>query len=116
MAKNVKEQAVHFFITEDGRPSYFIRLTLQFYREKGQWAGMCPELNTGTSYCDTADQTREQLLALVKLWLDGTADKENLPGWLASQGVALYPIPESLHLENDETVALAEPEPISISA
>ncbi len=116
MAKNVKEEGVHFFISENGKPRYFVRLTLHIYREKGQWAGMCPELNTGTSYCDTTVETREQLLALVKLWLDGTADKESLPDWLASQGVALYPIPESLDLENDETVALAEPEPVAISA
>ena len=116
MAKNVKEEGVHFFISENGKPRYFVRLTLHIYREKGQWAGMCPELNTGTSYCDTTVETREQLLALVKLWLDGTADKESLPDWLVSQRVALYPIPESLDLENDETVALAEPEPVAISA
>ena len=32
MAKKVEEQGVHFFITENGKPRAFIRLTLRYKR------------------------------------------------------------------------------------
>ena len=108
MAKKVEEQGVHFFITEDGKPRYFIRLTFQFFKDGKGWSAMCAELTTGTSYCDSAAEARDQLLDLVQLHLDGTADVMDLNDWLTSRGVALYPIPELIRLENNGTAALAE--------
>ena len=114
MAKKVEEQSVHFFITEDGRPRYFIRLTLRYKRNgDDSWSGWCVELTTATD-ADTLPELQEALLDLVQLHLDGTADVMDLNDWLTSRGVALYPIPESIQLENNGTAALAEP--LSVTA
>ena len=109
MAKKVHEEGVHFFIVEDDKPRYFIRLTLRFWQERKGFYGMCVDWGTGTAYCDELDEAREVLLDLVGLHLNGVADSKDLHEWLTSRGVALYPIPEIIRLEDEATVALVEP-------
>ena len=114
MSKNVKEQGVHFFISEEGRPQYFIRLTLRYKRnDDDSWSGWCVELTTATD-ADTLPHLQEALLDLVQLHMDGTADVMDLKDWLTSREVALYPIPEFIRLENNGTASLAEP--VSVTA
>ncbi len=111
MAKKVQAEGVYFFITEEGKPRYFVRLTLRFQQDEKGWYGLCAQPATGTSYCETAEEAREQLLGMVKLYMDGTADRTSLADWLTAQGATVYPIPDCIQLENSETAALAEPMP-----
>ncbi len=114
MPKKVEEQGVHFFITEDGKPRYFIRLTLRYKRNSDDsWSGWCVELTTATD-ADTLPELQVALLDLVQLHLDGTADVMDLNDWLTSRGVVICPIPEFIRLDNNGTAALAEP--LSVSA
>ena len=105
MATKVQEQGVHFFIVKDGKPRYFIRLTLRFLQDRTGLYGLCPEVGVGTGYCDDQTETREELLGLVRLHLSGP----NLREYLARCDIPLYLIPELLQLDENDTVALAEP-------
>lgn len=105
MAKKVQEQGVHFFIVEDGKPRYFIHLTLRLLQDRTGLYGLCPEVGVGTGYCDDQTGTREELLGLVRLHLSGPGLHE----YLARCELPLYPIPDLLQLDDDDNVALAEP-------
>ena len=116
MARKVQQEGVYFFITEEGKPRYFVRVTLRFRQDEKGWYGLSAKPATGTSYCDTMDEAREELVGLVKLYMDGTADQRDLCDWLAEQGATVYPIPDYIHLENNETAALAEPMGVAVPA
>ena len=109
MAENMQEQAVHYIITEEGKPQSFIHLTLRYEQEGEWWCGHCVELGT-VAQAETYGEVQQELREFVLGQLEVVAESPltALEDYLERQGVPRYRIPLDEDVKGPESITEAE--------
>ena len=74
-----------------GEYDYAIELTLLYYFESGQWAGVCDELGT-SAFADSLEQMKIELRDAVALQLNEMERISDIREYLGSNQVSTTPI------------------------